>query len=419
MTSLFLCLCWTLQSNGAIQFSADYASFKEKDKLNFVEIYYAVPYNQFDYETINDTITAPYNVSIFIPEIGLRDSSRHRAIISSFQSAQERDLKIIEQFSFFALPGSYHLNLTLTQAHKSGSIATELSVRDLSGSPCLSDLELASEITADTTSGPFTKQGLRVVPNPGLAFGQAYNLLQVYLEIYSLSPDTGSYELSYWIVNDSFQTVKSFPSQIKHKFGSDLTEAFGISAGGLKPGSYYLQVEVTDRANSKKAMVAKKFLVSIEKPLAASTFTPDEQPYYRDIQLWADQPELRQFQNLNDAGKEKFLSRFWQQHDLKEFIKRVQYADDHFRFGRDQGRKTDRGRIYITYGAPSDIESYTMSEGYKPLESWLYYDHGYRFLFVDLSGAGNFRMIYTNHPQEHSDPNWQRYIDPTVREELQ
>ncbi len=420
MIFLLLGLNLALASTGSIAFDADYAAFREKEKLNYIEIYYAIPYSQLDYEVVSDSILARYKVSISVKEINLTDSSFHKAVIPSFETAQERDLKIIEQFGFFALPGSYHFTLTISQAQKSGSVEEKIVVRDLSTELSLSDIELAAEIKSDTTGGRFTKQALRVVPNPSRAFGQAYSLLQVYIEIYNLEADSGYYELSYRILNDSLRPVKSFPPQTKPKLGTNLTEAFGISAAGLKPGPYYLQVEVTDSPTGEKASVDKKFSISAEKSrVVKSDFTPDEQAYYRDIEYWADQTELSEYAAVNETGKEQFLKRFWQQHDLKEFIERVKYADEQFRFGREQGRKTDRGRIYLKYGPPSDIDSYTMSEGYKPLESWLYYEKGYRFLFVDLSGSGNFRLIYTNHPKERSDPNWQRYVDPTLLDEFE
>lgn len=174
---------------------------------------------------------------------------------------------------------------------------------------------------------------------------------------------------------------------------------------------------VTDSSTGKTALVRKGITVSRPSPDAKRTaFSPEEKEFYREIQFWADQPELRRYQGLTDEGRETFLEDFWRRRDLKEFIARVRHADRQYRLGRNPGRTTDRGRIYITYGPPSDIETFPMNDTWKPLESWLYFDQGYRFLFIDLTGSGNYRILYTNHPREQHQtmPDWIEYVDPTV-----
>jgi len=89
--------------------------------------------------------------------------------------------------------------------------------------------------------------------------------------------------------------------------------------------------------------------------------------------------ERKAFKQLqNDEEPEQFIEQFWQRrnpdpesntNDFKEeHYRRIAYANQHFQSGIP-GWKTDRGRIYIMYGPPDEIESHP-SGGYydRPME---------------------------------------------------
>ncbi len=111
--------------------------------------------------------------------------------------------------------------------------------------------------------------------------------------------------------------------------------------------------------------------------------------------------EKRAFLGLkSNEEREQFIEQFWQRRDPNpatseneyqaEYYARIAYANENFAFGETQGWRTDRGRIYITYGRPDKVEK--SSSG----EVWIYNilpDRGgnVRIKFVD-SGAGDFRL---------------------------
>jgi GWxTD domain-containing protein len=84
----------------------------------------------------------------------------------------------------------------------------------------------------------------------------------------------------------------------------------------------------------------------------------------------------------SDPERYEFIERFWQQRDpspgttKNEFRDqhywRIGYANERFR-AAEPGWKTDRGRIYITWGPPDLIESHPSGEGKSgPFEIWRY-----------------------------------------------
>ena len=121
----------------------------------------------------------------------------------------------------------------------------------------------------------------------------------------------------------------------------------------------------------------------------------------------------------NDAEREKFIEHFWDLRDptpatvenefRDEYYRRVMYANERFSAGIP-GPKTDRGRIYIVYGPPDEIESHPSGGTYDypqkqgggatqtfPFETWRYRyisDVGSDIVieFVDSCMCGDYHM---------------------------
>ncbi len=109
---------------------------------------------------------------------------------------------------------------------------------------------------------------------------------------------------------------------------------------------------------------------------------------------------------LLDASDEEYykvLKKYWKKYDrnkdtsfnevMDEFYKRVDIADlDYNNTGSDRGSGTDRGKIFIKFGRPDDIQrSYV--ENNEVAELWIYNKINKKFLFKDTSGLGNYSLI--------------------------
>lgn len=130
--------------------------------------------------------------------------------------------------------------------------------------------------------------------------------------------------------------------------------------------------------------------------------------------------EVDAFNRLaTDEEREQFIEEFWHRRDpdpdtpenevREEHYRRIAYANEHYASGKP-GWKTDRGRIYIAWGKPDQIESYPTGHVYQR-QSWegggstttyAYETWWYRYLdgvgddveieFVDPSGSGEYRI---------------------------
>jgi GWxTD domain-containing protein len=137
--------------------------------------------------------------------------------------------------------------------------------------------------------------------------------------------------------------------------------------------------------------------------------------------IWIISDEERQaFKQLsNDEERDQFIEAFWQRRDptpdteeneyKEEHYQRIAYANEHFAAGIP-GWKSDRGRIYIMYGKPDEIDSHPSGGSYeRPIEegggetsTFPFEDWRYRYLdgigqeviieFVDTCMCGEFHM---------------------------
>jgi GWxTD domain-containing protein len=130
--------------------------------------------------------------------------------------------------------------------------------------------------------------------------------------------------------------------------------------------------------------------------------------------------ERKAFLNLsNDEERDAFIENFWLRRNpnpdspenefREEHYRRIAYANEHFAAGKP-GWKTDRGRIYISWGAPDNIDSHPSGGTYErtpeegggttstfPFETW-----HYRYLegvgenidleFVDTCQCGDYHF---------------------------
>ena len=103
----------------------------------------------------------------------------------------------------------------------------------------------------------------------------------------------------------------------------------------------------------------------------------------QDVAYLASEAEKTAYLNLaSDPERYEFIERFWQQRDPSpgttknefrdEHYRRLAYANERFR-AAEPGWKTDRGRIYITWRPPDQIDSHPSGDGGSgPYEIWIY-----------------------------------------------
>ena len=152
-----------------------------------------------------------------------------------------------------------------------------------------------------------------------------------------------------------------------------------------------------------------------------------------DVAYIITKEEQRAFKALQtDEERENFIENFWRRRDpdpdteeneyREEYYERIAYANEKFTSGIP-GWKTDRGRIYITWGKPDGVESHPAGGAYErpswegggststyPFETWFYrhldgVGDGIEIEFVDPTGSGEYRLA-----RDASDKDALKYV---------
>lgn len=100
--------------------------------------------------------------------------------------------------------------------------------------------------------------------------------------------------------------------------------------------------------------------------------------------------------------REMFFNRIWKERDptplteynelMEEYFNRVNYTIEHFS-GWEAGWETDRGMVYILFGAPDEINRYNSNNNLnKARQVWVYRKIGKEFSFIDQNGFGDYRL---------------------------
>jgi len=139
-----------------------------------------------------------------------------------------------------------------------------------------------------------------------------------------------------------------------------------------------------------------------------------------DVRWIITPEEMSAFKQLsNDEERDAFIEQFWLRRDptpdtpeneyKEEHYRRIAYANEHFAAGIP-GWRTDRGRIYIAYGPPDQIDSHPSGGSYqRPIEegggdtsTFPFEDWRYRYIegigqeinleFVDTCQCGDYHL---------------------------
>jgi GWxTD domain-containing protein len=157
------------------------------------------------------------------------------------------------------------------------------------------------------------------------------------------------------------------------------------------------------------------------------TTQPKVSPYTKwleeDVVYIIEDRERAAFQSLRtDAERDRFIEQFWLRRNptpgapenefKKEHYRRIAFANGHYAWRSVPGWKTDRGRIYIVFGPPDEIEFHPSGRPAGggepatnyPVEQWLYHhlkDIGDNVLidYADEAKTGDFKMTKDPNPK--------------------
>ena len=348
----------------------------------------------------------------------------------------------IETFAIYAPPGQYTARVIVTDLRTNRSFEVTREMVIPVERPFFSDVLLTSHVQKDVrlaegTYLPYLIGTTMFSPNPRGTFFKDAPLVYFYYEINPEGqPDETVLNMS--IRDAQGGVVKDLGErriEVRAEQNFDLG-AFNI--GGLAVGEYVLRLECvscSDRIAAEQAFAVRSaqgtpsFAMAEEEEAPA----PENLKYYAglapaqvdsiisvmDILFTQEQKSL--LGTLTPEGKVRFLNRFWDSADNQPetpenefksvFEQRIAYADQFFTSSQRPGYQTDRGRIHLRFGTPTEVVDRPVEATVGPYVIWNYSGIGKTFAFGDFRKDGDYRLIYSTDPQFPGDPTIQTQVD--------
>jgi GWxTD domain-containing protein len=305
----------------------------------------------------------------------------------------------ISQRSFQVHPGDYNLRVVLRDVESSTSYTVNRKI--ILPNYTENDLALSGIMLLNRVNVVGDKRS--ITPNISSNVGTSADSFYVYLEAYN-KRNLDSVRCTMSIVAAKSRVVAAQDTILRLKPGRG-EYILCVAHGTLPIGAYNFAVVV--RPPSAPAGDESLILATAGRSITARWFgmprsVTDLDMAIEQLKYIARDDEASKFKEAKTPEeKMNAFMEFWKKRDpnpstprnekMEEYYARVDYANKHFKHYLE-GWRTDMGMVYIMFGPPNNVERHPFEVDTKPYEIWSYYDINYSFVFVDLTGFGDYRL---------------------------
>lgn len=449
---LLLLLSINLVAQGKISFDFDYAQFNYDSTNTHLELYYSIGQGDLKSLTKEDgnyigayldiIITDTLSKSILINKRYLSQTK-----ITSQNDSIFRSKNLVGNVSFVLGVGTYSLSISGTDIADSNNSKHYNEIIKIKKFPqdkySLSDIQLATRIVSDSKNKEsiFYKNTMEVFPNPHDIYTENMPVLFYYSELYNLNHEKykGRNLLLVEQLSDSYGKVLKIKRISLQTKNSSIVQAGIINLKKYPTGAYTLSLSIIEDSTNVGISSAKLFYLinpSVEsnKVVLSKNFDVKSSEFgilseeecdelfavSEPIATEEDSENYEKLQNIE--SKRKFLFDFWKMRDQipettrnefkEEYLERVRFVEQRYKTFVKRGVKTERGRVYLQYGEPDEVDSYPSEYNMKPYEVWKYnaIEGGVLFVFGDVTGYNNYELMHSTKRGEMRDDYWQRRI---------
>ncbi len=455
-------------SAGEIRFHAHAVAYRHAPREARAAFSIRIPYREIRFVPQDDRFAAKLRLTVEMWNAGGKRAGylQREAILESTDLGATRDSLLGEIYSvgLTAPPGQYTFRVLVEDMNvarqglvykmknqkRQGEVVGSLDMGDwLFRDPGLSGLEFAWEIGPAIEGSPFKRGSYDVKPHPSAQYGHFQDAVAIYYEIYDSAPppEGKTFSLATRVLNGAGDTLFMSLDSLGVSEGTAWPHALAIDVSSFEAGHYRMVLTLEDGQGRTLAHSEGGFDViwSLE------SWSADAVDVYEvtAVALMASD-SLQLFRELPLGEKERWIERVWRSADptpetgenerRDEFRRRIAFTNAHYSvLGR--GMFSDRGRVYIRYGEPSDINQeplpvagktigYAMEEtkippsgrqtvsdtntgisDLRPYEIWTYEMHGHeliprygmnevsagmKFVFADDQGYGDYQLKYSS-----------------------
>ena len=456
---IFVLLLCTLGTYAGLDARFNFNRFYSETDGPFIETYLSVIGSSVHY-TKNDE-------GLFEAQVGITYLFKQDGKISEYRKIQlispsvEDTSGILPNFldvQRIPLPnGNYTLEIKIKDQVKKSKqfIATlDLSIDYSIASFYVSDIEPVEKYLPGADDPVLSKNGYTIVPYVSSFYPENLSQLVFYTEVYkfdSTFPESEKLLLKYYI--EIYENNKALDSYNKFKRidalkTNVLLGKFDISK--LPTGNYNLVVEIRNRENKilaqnklffqRKNDLGQLSLEDIDAIDASSTFSgkitnPDTLiDYIHCLYPISEFSERRFADNIIGSGNirlmQQYFYNFWVNRNPQQPEKgwldykvAVDMVNSLYSTRNKRGYETDRGRVFLQYGAPNIVRERKSEPKMYPFEIWQYYElngkKDQKFLFYNPDIVSiDYTLLHSNVEGEIYTKNWiyhlmARTVSPT------
>jgi len=349
-------------------------------------------------------------------------------------------------------PGTYQAEIKIADANDNKQepvTKIDIIIAEPGDSIRLSDIELGESVKKATAKTSITKSGYDIVPYPLTFFSQNANRLVFYIEGYNtLSLGANApFLYSYYVESAETKVALVGYSNFSKQTAKEVVPLIGqFDISAMPSGSYNLVVEIRNNANELKAQKKLNFTriapYAVKIPLTDLKTVDTAGGFIHDVTnpdtlrdyiacLWPISTtserewQSNQIKSNNVKLMQQYILAFWQNRNppnpqaaWETYKKEVRKVNKVYRCGNMPGYMSDRGRVYLQYGAADAAQQVPSEPDSYPYEIWQYYriknpatgqfQSNKKFVFYNPTLDGKcFTLIHSDARGEIRDDRWQ------------
>lgn len=418
----------------------------------YVETYLSIAANSLTFAKLPDgKFQASVNIIMTFKKDGEIKAFRKYDFFSSIVAdTNNLNFSDIDQQRFAVPNGTYEFEIQLADNNKTVKAVPytqQIEVDFPADKPSFSGIELIQSYSKANSHGELTKAGYDLKPHVYTFFPPSEKKMIFYCEVYNADKLFGKdqkYILSYGIeaFENGMQLIDF--SKIRKEGTKDISIVLAeLNIENLATGNYNLFVEIRNQQN--EVIAARKLFFQRSNPSAQMALTDIKTAEIGNtfVEKYTNIDTLKEYINSTypiASGLEKSFIRgtlkksdlktmqqyfytFWQERDPVNPEKRwlayqqeVMKVQANFGTPVKKGYQTDRGRVYLLYGAPNAREGHYNEPSSYPYEIWQYYtlnktQRNKKFVFYsqDMVTA-DFTLMHSDAIGEIYEPSWQRLL---------
>jgi GWxTD domain-containing protein len=398
----------------------------------------------------NDSIISFQKIALNSPEINsLSDDST---------------IDFINVERFFIPSGTFNFNISIQDLNsKDAPIKSneQITISYPKTKVSLSGIQLVSNVEKSEKPNSMTKNGYDVYPYFNNFYPDFIHQITCYFETYNTKAILGennAYIIRYYLEDaNTRQKLGTFIKQKRMKT-SEVDISFGnFNIAKLPSGNYNLVAEILDttekvlafnsvflqRSNPKLVInntysqldIANTFVEKIANFDTLRTYINylypilDDQERVSSNSILMDQKQnadsifiSAEYRKQKTFIMQQFFLDFWKKRnsiepekEWEKYLEQVTYVNNRFSSLNQKGYISDRGRVYLKYGAPNSVSAESMGADSYPYEIWHYYlikgQGNRKFVFYNIDRVSNsYELLHSDVFGEINEPEWEKIL---------